>query len=104
KRLVAVLSTCLEGMARRLVKALLAIDGALSRAAGRKQSPRRGDRGHFRLQRLNLKDAQWEAVESIVYHQKNITFHAPTRSEKSLTMQPLGAIPACHYIYFLPWP
>jgi hypothetical protein len=42
-------------------------------------------RDHFGIQRL--KDAQWEVIESIMYHRKNTIFHAPTGSGKSLTMQ-----------------
>src|SRR5712664_3897793 len=42
-------------------------------------------RDHFGIQ--HLKDAQWEVIESVVYHRKNTIFHAPTGSGKSLTMQ-----------------
>jgi len=58
--------------------------GALSVESNR-QEVETFARDHFGIQ--HLKDAQWEVIESVVYHRKNTIFHAPTGSGKSLTMQ-----------------
>jgi superfamily II DNA helicase RecQ len=80
--------TCLEIRAHILATKLFLSQIAHTMACSLSKTIQEAEtiaRDRFGIQ--HLKDAQWEVIESVVYHRKNTIFHAPTGSGKSLTMQ-----------------